>query len=309
MNVGYCYADLPRSGLGNLLLLWARATVFAHINSLVLLTPRWGRIRLGPLLRGDRHKRWYTGYFDDGGVGRALRRYRVLRSRPHVVDPPIGPLSRADAAESNRVYVFRQLPHWSDYFAGIREYRDVVGDALYGMLAPTHRRELVGIPPPIVGVHVRRGDLREPKPGEDFRTLGGVRAPLSYFRHLIERIRDIAKTALPVTIFSDGDDSELDELLRMPHVDRSRGRADIVDLLLLSRSRIILTSPGSTFSYWSGFLSNAPIVHEPRHFHTASRPDNVSRHIFEGGVETADGDWPALLVQGIRAIAVEPGSV
>ena len=269
----------------------------------MLLTPRWGRIRLGPLLRRDRHTRWYTGYFDDGGVVRALRRYRVLLSRSHVVDPPLGPLDRVDAADSNRVYVFRQLPHWSDYFDGIRDYRDFVLEALYGMLAPAHGHELARTPPPIVGVHVRRGDLREPKPGEDFRSLGGVRAPLSYFRQLIERIRDIATTALPVTIFSDGDDSELDELLRMPHVARSRGRPDIVDLLLLSRSRIILTSPGSTFSYWSGFLSNAPIVHEPRHFHTASRPENVSRHLFEGGVETCDGDWPAPLVRCIRAVA------
>ncbi len=299
----YCYPDLPRSGLGNLLLVWARAAVFGHINHLPMLGPRWGMIRLGPLFRAESRRRLYYGYFKGSGIVGSLKRSAVLRSHQRIVDPPIGPLSRQDMAASNRVYVFRKSPHWADYFDGIREHRDFVRDALQEMLAARHRQQLERASPPVVGVHVRRGDFRELRPGEDFTQTGGVRAPLAYFQYVMNMIRKIAGATLPVTLFSDGDDSELRELLRMPDVARSRNHSDIVDLLLLARSQIIVSSPGSTFSYWSGFLSDAPVIHERSHVHACTRPAAVNQSVFEGGVSCSDQRWPAFLEDNIRTTA------
>src|SRR5919202_2334278 len=57
------YPQLPRAGLGNMLLVWARAVLFAHINSLPVVAPTWGKVRIGAYLRGERDKRYYGHLF------------------------------------------------------------------------------------------------------------------------------------------------------------------------------------------------------------------------------------------------------
>lgn len=42
------WAKLPRAGLGNKLLVWADAYIFAHNNNLRLFTTGWFTIYLGP---------------------------------------------------------------------------------------------------------------------------------------------------------------------------------------------------------------------------------------------------------------------
>ena len=37
MKKNYVYAKLPRAGIGNKLIVWARALVFAHVNNKLLL--------------------------------------------------------------------------------------------------------------------------------------------------------------------------------------------------------------------------------------------------------------------------------
>src|SRR5258705_11167494 len=57
------HARLPRGGLGNKLLVWARATVFGRLNKLPVITTGWADVKIGPLLRRERFKRYYFGYF------------------------------------------------------------------------------------------------------------------------------------------------------------------------------------------------------------------------------------------------------
>jgi hypothetical protein len=52
-------------------------------------------------------------------------------------------------------------------------------------------------------------------------------------------------------------------------------------LILLSRSKIIITSAGSTFSYWAGFLSDSPIIMHPDHIHHSIRLSHESGY-YEG---------------------------
>lgn len=56
-------ADIPRCGLGNKMLVWAKAMIFARAHDLPLYTFGWEQFNLGPLLRGERSNRFYTGYF------------------------------------------------------------------------------------------------------------------------------------------------------------------------------------------------------------------------------------------------------
>jgi hypothetical protein len=171
------------------------------------------------------------------------------------------------------------------------------------MLHPRHRRLLESLPPPVIGVHVRHGDFHPLPPNTVFQG-GGCRTPLDYFVERIEGIRQLHGSQLPVTVFSDGHDDSLADLLRLPAVKRDPPNAAIVDLLQLSRSQVILSSAGSSFSYWAIFLSDVPGLHHPvDQMDRMTRPDAVLRKVFEGSVSGPCTEWPALLRENLRNIA------
>lgn len=296
----YCYAHLPRAGLGNMLLVWARALVYAHLTGSVFMTSSWTKLRVGPILRGERSRRWYGGCFKDLQNTNRLVKLWVLWTYHRIEEPTFEPAQRSPS--SRTLYVFNEIPHWRDYFGAIRGHRELVREKLYEAVSDRYLESLNSIEPPVVGVHVRRGDFRELQPGEDFAKVGLVRTPLSYFQDLIRSIRTIHGSEVPVTIFSDGYDQDLADLLTMPNVRRASDNPDIVDLLLLSKSGLIVASAGSTFGYWAGFLADAPLILHPDHIHAPIRPGEVNARYFEGSPGPSVEGWPALLKQNIRAL-------
>ena len=285
-----------------MLFIWARALVFAHLNGLPLIVSRWSHIKLGPFLRREKHRRVYWGYFKNLYPIHWLRKLFILWTYDSVVEPEIAPLPLDYQDQLRKLYVFCQIPHWSDYFKDIRNHRDYIRSTLYSMLSEPHQNQLSRLKSPIIGIHVRKGDFRELRPHEDFAKVGLVRTPLSYFIDLINSVRLIHGTTLPVTVFSDGYDHELEELLDMPNVCRSDANSDIVDLLLLSKSKLLIASAGSTFSYWAAFLSDAPVLLHPDHIWSTIRCEAINRAFFEGGVRGPTDTWPDLLKQNIKDI-------
>lgn len=296
----FCYAHLPRAGLGNMLLVWARALVYAYRSGSPLMTSSWTKLRVGPLLRRERSSRRYGSYFKPlHRISKPIR-WWVLLTFPRIEEPSLE-LSHL-GSHSRVLYVFRRIPHWSDYFGEIRGHREFVRAKLYESLSDRYLESIDRIEPPIVGVHVRCGDFRELRPGEDFSRAGLVRTPMSYFQEVIRSIRTIHGSEVPVTVFSDGHDDELAALLAMPNVWRAASNPDIVDLLLLSKSRLVVASAGSTFGYWAGFLADAPLILHPDHVYAPFRPDSVNRQFYEGGPRQPAEAWPTLLKQNIMAL-------
>ena len=58
--------------------------------------------------------------------------------------------------------------------------------------------------------------------------------------------------------------------------------SDLEDMLILSKSKIIITSCNSTFSYWAAFISNSPVITHPSH-KIQIRGDND--HLIEGPIK------------------------
>jgi hypothetical protein len=170
------------------------------------------------------------------------------------------------------------------------------------MLTPRTRKALSRLEAPVIGLHVRMGDYRPLQPGEDFAKTGLTRTPLGYFIEVIESVRRAHGSRLPVTIFSDGHDHELRELLAIPGVKRARPSSDIVDMLLLGRSRVVVCSAGSTFSYWSAFLADAPVILHPDHIHQSIRSASLGTTFYEGAPKGPEGRMPELLERNIRDI-------
>lgn len=295
MSLVHC--RLPTSGLGNQLFPLLKAYTFAELNKLRIVVTGYHQLRIGPYLRGEKSKRNYSDYFvfQKGRLG-AWMDQRSVRNGVVIHEPPVQSIQIAD----NTTYTYDEIPHWKDFFSGLKENRDRVIRILPEILRDDIKEAVARQAPPVIGVHIRMGDFRKLKPGEDFSKVGAVRTPEEYFINIIESIRRIHGSQLPVSVFTDGYRHELQELWKLGNIEMVEGNKDIVDMLLLSRSRIIVASAGSTFSYWAGFLANAPIILHPDHIHGSIRPAEANTSFFEGAL--LDGNTDSLLVKNIQSI-------
>lgn len=280
------YARLPRAGLGNRLLVWARAMLFAQLNGLRCHVVGGNPIPIGSWLRGE-HRSLRSGFafsrspFDGMRVRLSLRNETILEPS----------LKRHDGLNQN--ILFCAVPSWKDYFVGLREHRN---DVVRLFNDSVSHRTVVSVArqdSPEIAIHLRRGDFRALGQGEDFAKSGGTRTPDEYFVSQIELLRARAGRQVPVTLFSDGTDAECAGLLKMPKVSRAPKLGDLGHMLLMSRAKVILPSAGSTFSMWSGFLSNAAVLYHPAHFHSPTRPPSTNLQAFEGPAPDRDGPFPS----------------
>jgi len=296
------HCKVPRTGLGNQLFPIVKAHVFAALNSLPVVVTGYRQFKLGPYLRGEKSKRNYSNYFNfQKNIASAWieeRSIQALAKKGLVNEPRVERLLEQEVKDG--VYLFSEHPHYHDYFVGLRENRDEARKQLQSILRKEIVDEVNFKDPPVIGVHIRMGDFRKLKQGEDFSQVGATRTPEDYFIDCINKIRSINGSTLPVSIFTDGYRHELKELLALKDVDIVEGNRDIVDLLLLSRSKIIITSAGSTFSYWSGFLSDGPVIMHPDHIYAPLRPETVNKRFYEGPL--GGDNQPELLVKNIVEI-------
>jgi hypothetical protein len=289
----YVLAELPRAGLGNRLLVWAKARAFADKYNLPLVVRGWDKFSIGPWIRRERVKRLYFGYFRNNNDRIWYRIREKLISENKIMDEPSFESERT-TLNNYKVFRFKEIPHWSDFFEHIRDARTLIINELSLMLSPHVVSRLNELSEPSIGLHIRMGDFRELKAGEDFNKVGAVRTPEAYFVDMINLIRKIHGSPLHVTIVTDGYRHELEGLLALKNVEILEGNSDIVDMLVLSRSKIIVTSASSTFSYWAGFLSDVPVIVHPSLKNLKLRPEGF----YEGPLEERN----ETLVEYIKAL-------
>lgn len=292
---------MPRAGLGNKLLVWARAYAFSRLHKLPLYISPWEQVKLGPIVRRERDPRFYNSYFKHGHRMAFFARYWFARYAECQTNPPLDEAA-IEPSDRQKVYIFRWDGFNGDYFHGLEKHLDVVRFGLLEMTLQHHLQVVNETPPPCIGIHIRRGDFPELKPHEDFYSAQLTRTPLTYFKDLIEQIRSITNASTEVSIFSDARPAELEMLLRLPNVIYASTNSAVADLLLLSKSKVIALSAGSTFGYWSAFLSNAAIIHNAKNFRRGYRPAEFNKRFFEGPVPNNVTEWPRLLVANLKEL-------
>ncbi|MDZ8188201.1 MAG: alpha-1,2-fucosyltransferase [Nostoc sp. ChiSLP02] len=300
------YPKLPKAGLGNMLLVWARAVLFAHINDLHIVAPAWGKLVIGPYIRGERDKRYYGHLFSNKNYVSSINYFMArLKKNIHIYhNPAISKIElfNLEPSEANfYLFIFNQLPHWSDFFVDLKEYQPIIKEKLLTTIRPSVLEAISVRPAPQIGIHIRMGDFKALKPEDDFTKLGGVRTPFSWFIRVIDAIRAIAGYDVPVTIFSDGRDRELSELLTLSQISRASTASALSDMLTLSQSKVLITSSGSTFSYWASYLGKCPTIWHPAHFHAGVFSADVSQTVFEGGFDPESMQPPDLLVHNMKS--------
>ncbi len=241
------FAKIPRTGLGNCMLVWAYALVFAKINNMQLITGRWAQLRWGPLLRRERKSRRYKGYFVETPIAALLFFRMKLFFSARRLDPDVDII---DTPGKRMNYVFQNPFPRRELFNCLVPYEDMIRNELHKMLTPAIKNKLIQCRPPEIAIHVRRGDFK----------LGNPITPNEFFIAAIRNIREVVKLELSVTIFTDAEEHEISEILALNNVSLSQNKEDILDLLQMCKSKFLVLSLSSSFSYWAAFLSKAFVI-------------------------------------------------
>lgn len=298
----FVIANIPRTGLGNKLFVWAKAYIFAKKNHKKLIVWGWVHVSKNNLMFWRKNSRIYAGYFNNKFNLWYLIKYwiRLILFRKSICDE-----NQLENCNNCKIVEFNKIPHWSDFFKGIRENYELVTEGFFNMLKPDILSEYKNLKNPVLAVHIRMGDFRKLKPGEDFKKVGGVRTPMEYFINCIHEIRKKTHQNLPVTIFSDGNNDELKEILMLPNVEKSENTKDILDLLQMSKAEVIICSAGSTFSFWASFFSRAIVLIHPDHFHSYIRPSTINSLIYEGSTPKNWEKCPELLEKNLQSLKLK----
>jgi hypothetical protein len=244
-------------GLGNCFYTYFHALVLAEKHGAAMLAPAWFSLKLGPLLRGERSKRFYLGMFrpssgEIGGLKKLLWLAVPFRKRITVrvgesLEPAIvrGALNLVVSAK----FTFR----------GLHEYRPVIRERLLGAVNHPLPRDHRWGDGRYIAVHVRLGDFAQvtDKTLVNMATDSSYRIPLSWYVNVMAALRK-RYHGMPIHVFSDGREESLRPLLDQG-ASLYRSGSDITDLLAMSGASILVGS-NSTYARWAAFLGDMPSV-------------------------------------------------
>ena len=252
----YVYPSLGKSGLGNLLYVWARAEAFSRLHGLRMIAPTWARFtRIGPWLRGEKYKRFYGADFVPGNYVHGLRKLVLLGTKRKFAERND---SMEDYLSRDGIIVFSGLKGRGD-FNSFLDCQPAIKNKLLEIAHPRVLRQVDGASS-YIGVHVRRGDF----------AVGNLVTSDAWFVRAINRAlrHEAAKGHSEIRVFSDGYPDELSFIQKAFPDERVRimGKdPPLADILSLSRSCVMVASPRSTFSAWAVFLGQMPSIWSPQY--------------------------------------------
>jgi hypothetical protein len=166
----------------------------------------------------------------------------------------------AETLESARphrhlVFVFEGM---RDGFVPLTAHRAFISTRFRDLVTPRALARVSETEAPRFACHVRMGDYNT-LPGSPSET--NARLPIHWY---VDQLKAIAERwpAIPIDLFSDGTDIELNELLQLPGIRRSDYGNPIADLVMMSRARLLVCS-GSSFGGWAAFLGEMPSIWYP----------------------------------------------
>ncbi|WZH38932.1 MAG: hypothetical protein PIR02_09720 [Microbacterium enclense] len=260
---------IGRAGLGNELFPVLRAADIAVKESRVLLWPTWFQLKIGPVLRRERDKRMYWTIFRAPGFVSAVR---LVWARFRGVTHALG--------TADDTYV--TVRGMQNYFEGVGmagpDFREMLlNQARRGVVSPQETR-------PYLALHVRLGDFSRVGASESEVSKNNTSSPIAWFVARVEAARE-AHPDVRIFVCSDGEDAELEPLLREEGVFRSAGRNALDDLVFLSRAAGIIGSR-STFSAWGAFLGEVPMVVQ-----TGGDAYRPHAQVWEASAEQPTPEW------------------
>jgi hypothetical protein len=189
-----------------------------------------------------------------------LKKHLILKTKKSINEEYIykpGFENQTDTVIEFKGFVGNSIPN---YFEGFEGKSQLICNELEKIVNPKLFPKCI-LEEPFIGVHIRMGDFIELKDLNELRTADALnyRLPLSWYIESIMQLRRQIGTNIAIKVFSDASTEELTSILSLGNVQLIRGNSAITDILLLSRSFVIIAS-GSTFSMWAAFLGQVPSV-------------------------------------------------
>jgi len=252
------FMRLSGCGLGNCFYTYFHAVALAEKYGAKIIAPPWFSLKIGPLLRGERSKRFYWQMFkpysgDIHGIGKLVTLLRMYRKRVVLkVGEPAEPVIVKGAL--NFVVSSRFT------FVGLHAHRPAIRQRILGTIndpVPENHRWGSG---GYIAIHIRLGDFSE-VPADtlvsEAHPSPSFRIPLSWYTNLTRALRKRYRDK-PILIFSDGERKTLAPVLDQG-AELYRSGSDMTDLLAMAGASILVGS-NSTYSRWAAFLGNMPSI-------------------------------------------------
>jgi hypothetical protein len=296
----YAYAKLCAAGLGNLLFPWGRCEVFRARHRLPMLAPRWTYAKIGPLLRREKDKRYYTGLFSHKGYVSGLKRWWLLKRAQRIAEADAEQFMAAQSSGDHRgggskVIAFEGV---CDLFEPLLGHRELLHNRLHEILSPRVKQRLAPLGAgPVIGVHVRHGDKFVVEAGPR-RPAGFLyRIPDDWFVTVIKNLRQSLGSDAPVVLFTDARPNEVQSILDLPNVSLAEENPSIADILRLAQAQVMIGTSTSTFGMWSAYLGAMPSIWYPSEHTFTLTPDKLGFQI----TADLDGSLPEGCVQTLQS--------
>ena len=227
------FIRLGGNGLANCMFVAARAYILAQKEHAIFINPTWCKFSPGPFIRREIDKRHYFGLFRRYGVYGFHKLFILLFKRKQV--------TKVEGLGSYFVDILDDYLTVKNYFeysvhpSVLNKLNDIIFDD-------------------VIGVHVRLGDY-----------VLSLRTNIEWYLSIIEQINLITSKKNKFWLFSDGTEQELSCLTSIEGVKRMFLGNALADMLALSKTKLIIGSD-STFSGWSAYLGQVPVIFPHRHF-------------------------------------------
>ncbi len=262
---------LGGAGLGNILFPWARALVYAQENSCIRIQTTWKNLKIGTFLRKERDKRLYFDLFTGKDGISGLKKFWLLNF-------------------SNKVKYFRGM---GNLFVPFKKQQLYIKEELLKIINPHHLEKVKTFESNSIGVHIRMGDFTHSDEKMLRNGAWNCRLPIKWYQQIIKKINE--KTDLPICIFSDADEEDLQEILKLKNCKSMHLGSAISDLVALSNCKVFVSS-ASTFSMWASFLGQMPSIWFPGQMRQKLINDSS---VFEGEIDYDDA-LPDSIIKIIR---------
>ena len=253
-NIVFANPIMSRTGLGNMLITWARAEVFARDHQCPILAPRWTHwMRIGPWLRGDKDKRFYLSMFSNTGMIDGAKKMAIKILGNHVLETQLRHLE--EIKNKSRRPVCVDFLGRKDFFRPFLKEHEYIKKRLFTIASRQICDEVAGFVAqthPFIAVNIRRGDFcGTPFYTENDWFLRALDLVLS------EDSRRFAK--FRIVIFSDAFPEELHFITKKyPNAVLCPKIPALSQLLWMSHGERLIASAHSSFSMWAAWLGQMP---------------------------------------------------
>ena len=255
------YFRINGIGLGNILIAWSHAYVFAKLHNISIAWPIIPQLRLRYFL-GVKGTRSYLRYFKTSNdYIQSVPKSVAVKILDFSELPEYGYKAPENICVTCESFYDSTLARKSfNRFEYLVKHETLVKEHIMSVLNKKTRCILNSSKSNSIAVHIRLGDFTK------HDSIGNSRNqtnPVSWYIDKAERIRDVAGS-IPIILFSDDwlspEIKEFRDSLQNIHLPANS--RDIDQLAEMSKSKYLIAS-NSTFSQWASFLGDSHTVYDP----------------------------------------------